>query len=132
MSQSISSSKYLSFSSSSGFLFTSSLHINLISLSFKFRIFWQLPSCFWYSSYFLSFRGRFECWLSCIRLNVHYEKHWQCLLDQINKKHRLERRIYGLSKIGEITVENSRYILLSKSLQKVLSSIIFWKLRSKW
>ena len=52
-------------------------------------------------------------------------------MHQIHKKHRLKRRIYGLSKIGEITVENSSYILLSKSLQKVLSSITFLKTKVK-
>ena len=63
------------------FNFTSSLLINLIityQLDFSlFRTlnFWQLPSCFRVSSYFLLFFGCCKCSLPCIRLSLHYEKH---------------------------------------------------------
>ena len=62
---------------------TSSLLINFIityhtwiSFSFKPGIFWQFPSCFQVSSYFLSFLGCCECWLPCTRLSLYYERHW--------------------------------------------------------
>ena len=62
-------------------LSTSSLLINLISLSFEPWIFWQLPSCFRFSCYFLSFFGCCQCWFPCKRLSLHYEKfteNWNC------------------------------------------------------
>ena len=77
--QATSSSEYLFFSSPSGFFTcklhhyatstyqlhhyssTSSLVSYLISFSFEPWIFWQFPSCFHVSSYFLSFFGGCEC-----------------------------------------------------------------------
>ena len=47
------------------YLSTSLLLINLISFSFKLLIFWQLPSCFRASSFFLSFSGCCKFWLPC-------------------------------------------------------------------
>ena len=92
--QKTSSSEYLFFSFSSGFFTyqihhystlndqlhhyspTSSLLINLISLSVEAWIFWQLPFGFRVSSYFLSFFGYCECWLPCVRLRLYYEINW--------------------------------------------------------
>ena len=65
---------------------TSSLLINFNSVSFETWIFWQLPSCFRVSSYFLSFFRCYEFWLPCIRLSLLCERYLSLLHNKINNQ----------------------------------------------
>ena len=73
---------------------TSSLLISLISLSCEPRTFWQLPSCFRVSSYFLLFYRCCESWLPCMGLSLQKERYWQCLLHKIHKQIELKKGEY--------------------------------------